>query len=151
MSSVYDNKKMPAYLGATYPYKAVGEALDVKQFSNEGYIDFGSLYELKCPNCNLAIHIKGTKLTDYYNKILEVGCPDCKLQFGDRTYAFKDGEAEKELPENNGKYDGFIVKKVINIPEDIYIKYAKDMFGKEKEDLTFEEGQQIAEKYFKGE
>lgn len=150
MSSVYD-KKSPAFLEPTYPYKAVGESLDFNKFSDEGYINIDSLYELKCPNCNLSVHIKGTRLQEYYNKLLEVGCPDCKLQFNGKKYIFKDGETEKPLPENNGKFEGFIVKKVIKVPENIFDEYAKELFDKEKELLTAEEGQQIAEKFFKGE
>ena len=147
--SHYDLKnKKPAFLEALYPYKAVGEFLDVLKLDDMQYIDGASLYELKCPNCDLSAHVRGSRLKDFYDRFLKVGCPECKLQFGGQVYIFKDGEKEKPLPENNGKYSGFYVRKVVEVPQEIFIEYAKTMFNKSAEDLTLEEGNKISEKYY---
>ena len=149
--SHYDLKsKKPSYLEAVYPYKAVGEELDVQRLDDSSYIDFNnSLYELKCPNCNLEVHVRGSKLKKYFDILYERGCPECKLQFNNKTYSFKDGEEIKPLPENNGKYKHFTVKKVIFVPIEVFDEYALKLYNKLNDELSIDEGKNIAEEYNK--
>ena len=148
--SHYDLKdKTPSYMEATYPYKAVGEFLDIERLDDFTYIDTEkTIYELKCPNCDLVLRVRGRMLKKYYDRILEVGCPECKLQFNEQTYKFKNGEKEKPLPLNNGQYKGFLPRKVIKVPENIFSEYAVKMFNKNLDNLTLEEGNEIADKYY---
>ena len=151
VKSHYDLKnKKPVYLEAVYPYKAVGDELDILKLDDPSYVSMeGVLYELKCPNCDLSVHVRGTKLKSYYERFLDVGCPECKLQFNGEKYVFKNGEKVKPLPDNDGRFKGFIIRKVIKVPEHIFEEYAMKLFNKQKENLTVAEGNEIAEEYYR--
>ena len=148
--SHYDlNDKSPAYMSAAYPFKAVGECLDTTRLDDPTYIAMqDALYALQCPNCALVAHVRGTKLKKYFDRFLEVGCPECKLQFNGQPYQFRQGEKQKPLPDNQEQFEGFLVKRVIRVPKEVFSEYAASMFGKSVDDLTMEEGNLIAEKYY---
>ncbi|GHU80595.1 hypothetical protein AGMMS49992_33660 [Clostridia bacterium] len=90
--------KTPAFLRPLYPYKAVGEHLDVTRLSNPDYITMNNvLYELHCPasDCVLNVRTQGVNVQRMYDKLLEVGCPTCKQK------------------------EPFIVRRVVHVPEEI--------------------------------
>lgn len=108
------DKKTPAYQSPDYPFKPTSEPLVAERLGEDGYLDGSSLYELKCPNpeCELSIHIRGTRVAEFYDRLQKTGCPECKLQFDGSKYVFKEGERERPQPENDGKYKGFTVRKI---------------------------------------
>lgn len=108
------DKKTPAYKQTDYPYQPTGEPLDAERFSENGYLDGSKLYELKCPNpkCELSVHIRGTRVKEFYERLKKTGCPECKLQFDGSTYQFKEGEKVRPQAENDGKYQGFTVREI---------------------------------------
>ncbi len=114
------------------------------------------LYELKCPNpdCICAIHTRGHNVKMLDAKIRnESGCPVCKLQFGEndiKGYQFKKGEIEHEVLKNNGRWPGFIIRRLIYVPERIFQEYGQRLFGKKIEELSREETDAIAQKFYEG-
>ena len=148
--------KTPAFLRPLYPFRAVGDALDVTRLDDITYIKMeGVLYELKCPNpdCVMNIRTQGRNLKNLYDHIKEVsGCPVCKLQFGindDKGYFFKEGEIKHDILKNNGQWDGFIVKRVIYVSDEIFENYAIKLFHKHKNELSRQESDLICEEYYK--
>lgn len=148
--------RTPAFLGPLYPYRAVGDALDPSRLDDFGYIEQNwVLYELKCPNpeCVLNARTQGANLKQLYLKIRDdSGCPACKLQFGAndaKGYEFKEGELVHEVPKNKGRWEGFTVRRVIFVPEDVFDSYGRRMYGKPKEDLNRTETDAICEEYYK--
>lgn len=109
-----NDKKVPAYQSPHYPYQPSGEPLIPERFSEDGYLDGDKLYEVKCPNpeCELSIHVRGTRVDEFYKRLQKTGCPECKLQFDGSKYIFRDGERERPQPENDGKYKGFTVRTI---------------------------------------
>lgn len=147
--------KTPAFLRPLYPFRAVGECLDTKRLDDASYITMSNvLYELKCPNpdCVLNVRSQGTNIKSLYEKIRDdSGCPACKLQFGEndvKGYTFKEGEIVHEVLKNNGRWEGFDVRRVIYVSEDVFQEYGQKMFGKDKEALTREESDAICEDYY---
>ena len=148
--------KTPAFLRPLYPYRAVGEPLDTARLDDPGYLQMtGVLYELKCPNpdCVLNIRTQGVNVKSLYDKVRnESGCPACKLQFGEndaRGYTFKEGEIPHEVPKNNGRWEGFIVRRVIHVGEEVFERYAQSLYQKPKEALTRAESDAICEEYYR--
>ena len=148
--------KTPEYLSPLYPFRAVGEQLNSQRLDDETYIKMsGVLYELKCPNpeCIMSIRTQGVNLKAIYDHIKEhSGCPLCKLQFGDNDiigYHFKEGEIPHDIPKNNGRWDGFIVRQVIKIPEEVFEEYSQKLFNKNKNEINNDEADIICETYFK--
>ena len=147
--------KTPAFLKPLYPYRAVGEPLDPARLDDADYIQMtGVLYELKCPNpeCVLNVRTQGVNLKSLYERLRDVsGCPSCKLQFGEndaKGYQFKQGEIPHEVPRNNGRWEGFVVRRVIQVPEEVFEDYAQKMYQKGKEQLTRQEADAICEAYY---
>lgn len=154
-SSCIDMDKTPAFLRPLYPYRAVGELLDVSRLDDDSYIQMeGVLYELKCPNpdCVLNIRTQGVNLKSLYEHIRDIsGCPACKLQFGEndiKGYVFKEGEIPHEIIKNNGRWKGFYVRRVIFVPNEIFKRYSKEIYQKDKENLTRDESDKICEQYY---
>ncbi len=148
--------KTPAFLRPLYPYRAVGEALDQTRLDDASYLEMeGVLYELKCPNpeCVLNIRTQGVNVKQVYDQVRNVsGCPACKLQFGEndiKGYTFKEGEIPHEVPKNNNRWDGFIVRRVIHVDDDIFEQYSQKMYGKPKEEMTRAESDALCEEYYK--
>ena len=113
------------------------------------------LYELKCPNpdCVLNVRTQGVNVKAMYEKIRDdSGCPACKLQFGpkdDEGYTFKEGEIPHEVLKNNGRWPGFLVRRVIHVDEDVFASYGQRLYGKSKEQLTRAETDAICEEYYR--
>ena len=98
-------KKSPAFLNSDYPLK--------KEAVSEGEkIESEKLYELSCPNCQLVIRLRSSKVAEMRERIKKSGCPGCKIQFDGHTYSFKDGEKVIDLPQNNGRFSGFDLYEV---------------------------------------
>ena len=143
----------PLFLHPLYPYRAVGEPLDVSRLNDESYIHMkGVLYELKCPNpdCTFNIRTQGINLKSLYDLIKDItGCPACKLQFCENNkYRF---EKVKKITINNNsdQWNGFIVRKIIFIPDIIFEKFANKLYNKDKDNLTRIESDEICEEYYK--
>ncbi len=64
-------KPTPAYLRPDYPYKAVGEALEV------GAVEDGVVYEIKCNKCEMSIRSQGQNIRSTWNRIKDSGCIGC--------------------------------------------------------------------------
>ena len=148
--------KTPAFLRPLYPYRAVGEALDTTRLGDASYIQMeGALYELKCPNpdCAMNVRTQGVNLKSLYEQIRDgSGCPVCKLQFGEndaKGYTFKDGEIPHEVPKNNGRWDGFVLRRVIYVSPEAFEKYAQKLYNKGKEELTRQESDALCEEYYR--
>ena len=148
--------KTPAFLRPLYPYRAVGEPLDASRLDDASYVQMeGVLYELKCPNpaCALNVRTQGVNLKSLYERLRdESGCPSCKLQFGEKDaqgYQFKEGEIPHEVPRNGGRWDGFIVRRVIWVPDEAFEAYAQKLYGKGKEQLNREESDALCEAYYR--
>ena len=148
--------KTPAFLRPLYPYRAVGEALDTTRLDDPTYLQMNwVLYELKCPNpaCVLNVRTQGVNVKAMYEEIRDdSGCPACKLQFGPKDeegYTFKEGEIPHEVLKNNGRWEGFIVRRVIHVAEDVFAAYGQRLYGKSKEQLTRAETDAICEEYYR--
>lgn len=154
-TNVSINDKTPAYLRPLYPFRAVGECLDICRLDDFDYISAHHvLYELKCPNpqCVLAIRTQGINLKKYYSHLRDVsGCPACKLQFGkkDETeYVFKEGEKNIPLTRNNGRWNGFEVRRVIYVPIEIFEEYGQKNFNKNAKELSRQDANEICEEFY---
>ncbi len=142
----------PEYLTPLYPYRAVGDIIDLQNLPEDYFIKTkGKLFELKCPNpeCQTCLRLQGSHLKDVYQKLLFEGCPTCKLQFEGRKYVQKEGENIFSFPENDGRYTGFIVKRVIKVPYEIFKEFSMKLFSKDATSLNRDETDQIAEQYYK--
>ncbi len=145
-----NTQKEPAFLKPLYPFRAIGNPLDAKDVDCEEV----ALYELKCPNpeCVCAIHTRACNVEKMDEKIrLDSGCPVCKLQFGEndlKGYQFKQGEIVHEVPKNNGRWEGFIIRRLIYVPDDIFQDYGRKLYSKDKEELTRAETDEIAQKFY---
>lgn len=156
MSEAQTEDKTPAFLRPLYPYRAVGEVLDVNRLDDPDYIQMNwVLYELKCPNpdCVLNVRTQGVNVKPMYEKIRDdSGCPSCKLQFGPKDeegYKFKEGEIVHEVLKNNGRWAGFDVRRVIHVAEEVFEAYAQKLYNKHKEELTRPESDAICEEYYR--
>lgn len=145
-----NTQKEPAFLKPLYPFRAIGNPLDPKAIDCEEV----ALYELKCPNpeCVCAIHTRACNVGKMDEKIRQdSGCPVCKLQFGEndiKGYRFKEGEIVHEVPKNNGRWEGFIIRRLIYVPLHIFQDYAMSMYSKKADDLTRQESDEITERFY---
>ena len=64
-------KPTPAYLREDYPYKAVGEALEV------GEVQDGVVYEIWCENCKMSIRSQGQNIRGQWERLKDSGCIGC--------------------------------------------------------------------------
>ena len=64
-------KPTPAFLRDDYPYKAVGEELDVSQ------VEDGVVYEIKCHACEMSIRSQGQNIKTTYERLKDSGCIGC--------------------------------------------------------------------------
>ena len=67
IEEVVQEKPTPAYLRDDYPYKAIGEAitdLDILK-------DYGVLYEIKCPKCEMSIRSQGINIKSTYKRMMD--------------------------------------------------------------------------------
>lgn len=64
-------KPTPAYLREDYPYKAVGEALEV------GEVEDGVVYEIWCDKCQMSIRSQGQNIRAQWERLRESGCIGC--------------------------------------------------------------------------
>ena len=64
-------KPTPAYLREDYPYKAVGEALEV------GEVEDGVVYEIWCDKCQMSIRSQGQNIRVQYERLKDSGCIGC--------------------------------------------------------------------------
>ncbi len=142
--------KTPAFIQPLYPFRAVGKPLSLEEIDCTQLV----LYELKCPNpdCICAIHTRGQNVKKLDSKLREeCGCPVCKLQFGEndvKGYQFKEGELRHELPVNNGRWSGFIIRRLIYVPKTIFQEYAVTMYSCNAEELTRQQADAIVEKFY---
>lgn len=105
---------IPSYQREDYPYQSEDSNVDLS--SPFAGVDIDSFYEMHCPNpdCDFEMRCKGTRAKEMQQRLVALGCPDCKLQFDDSVYQFKDGERIVSQPFNQGKYQGFIVRRIKN-------------------------------------
>lgn len=64
-------KPTPAFLRDDYPYKAVGEELDVSQ------VEDGVVYEIKCHACEMSIRSQGQNIKSTWERLQSSGCIGC--------------------------------------------------------------------------
>lgn len=156
MSATPTTAPSPAYRQPLYPWRAVGAPLDNTRLADASYIrQHDALYELTCPNpaCELVIRASGSRLHSLHDKLIRItGCPACKLQFGpddNSGFSLKKGERPRDIPRNGGRWNGFIVRRVIYIPPEVFADYALRLFGKSAEQLTREEADAIGEAFYR--
>lgn len=67
-------KPTPAYLRDDYPYKAVGDPItDLSGLENDG-----TVYEIRCPQCETTIRSQGANIRDTYERLMAgAGCLGC--------------------------------------------------------------------------
>lgn len=68
-----ENKPIPAFLRADYPYKTVGEVIQ----NVESIADKDAVYEIKCNICEMSIRSKGNNIKNLYNRLKTSGCLGC--------------------------------------------------------------------------
>ena len=67
-------KPTPTFLKEDYPYPAIGEAI-----TDPGQIASDALYEIKCPNCQMAVRSRGKTIWETYRRLTEgPGCFGCR-------------------------------------------------------------------------
>ena len=64
-------KPTPAFLRPDYPYKAVGDELDVSQ------VEDGVVYEIKCHQCEMSIRSQGQNIRSTWERLQSSGCIGC--------------------------------------------------------------------------
>ena len=64
-------KPTPAFLRDDYPYKAVGDELDVSQ------VEDGVVYEIKCHQCEMSIRSQGQNIKSTWERLKDSGCIGC--------------------------------------------------------------------------
>lgn len=64
-------KSTPAYLREDYPYKAVGEALEVEEVQDS------VVYEIWCDKCQMSIRSQGQNIRSQYERLKDSGCIGC--------------------------------------------------------------------------
>ena len=64
-------KPTPAFLRDDYPYKAVGDELDVSQ------VEDGVVYEIKCHQCEMSIRSQGQNIKTTWERLQNSGCIGC--------------------------------------------------------------------------
>lgn len=71
---VHEKKQMssPTFLKEDYSYKAIGnKIIDIS------VLEPGSVYEIKCPACEMSIRLQGQKLCSTYARFENLGCLNC--------------------------------------------------------------------------
>lgn len=64
-------KPTPAFLRPDYPYKAIGDALDVSEVQD------GVVYEIKCHACEMSIRSQGQNIRSTWERLQNSGCIGC--------------------------------------------------------------------------
>ena len=67
-----EEKPTPAFLREDYPYKAMGEAIE-----DLNGLEPTSVYEIKCPACEMAIRSQGQNIKSTFERLQETGCIGC--------------------------------------------------------------------------
>ena len=71
-----EEKPTPAYLRDDYPYKAIGDPLTQDQI--DALENVGTVYEIWCPTCQMAIRSQGANIRDTYARLMGgSGCIGC--------------------------------------------------------------------------
>ncbi len=71
-----EEKPTPAYLRDDYPYKAMGDPLTQEQI--DALENVGTVYEIWCPTCQMAIRSQGANIRDTYARLTGgSGCIGC--------------------------------------------------------------------------
>ena len=65
-------KPTPSFLREDYPYKAMGEAL-----TDLDSLEPGSVYEIKCPACEMSIRSQGQNIKGTFERLQSSGCIGC--------------------------------------------------------------------------
>ena len=65
-------KPTPAFLREDYPYKAIGDAL-----TDLDELEPTSVYEIKCPACEMSIRSQGQNIKSTFERLRETGCIGC--------------------------------------------------------------------------
>lgn len=64
-------KPTPAFLRPDYPYKAVGDELEI------GQVEDGVVYEIKCHACEMSIRSQGQNIKTTWERLKDTGCIGC--------------------------------------------------------------------------
>ena len=88
-----NDKPIPAYLLADYPYQANGKEIADLEALESGDV----LYEIKCPECGTSIRAQGSKVKCTYTRLINgSGCIVC----GNKNFAVSEvGMSKKEISE----------------------------------------------------
>ena len=65
-------KPTPTFLRDDYPYKAVGDVI-----TDLDTLESGTIYEIKCPACEMSIRSQGQNIKSTYERMAETGCIGC--------------------------------------------------------------------------
>lgn len=69
-----EEKPTPAYLRDDYPYKAIGEPIT----NLDELEDYGTVYEIRCPSCEMTIRSQGINIKSTYERLMAGnGCIGC--------------------------------------------------------------------------